>query len=361
MRYSNYLLGAAVAGLVAAAATAAALAQAGGAARFDADGIERLARAQGLTDPDAIAQLRANAGLGLSGIEQRGCVSSDKVYGQNFIEVDQYKFGGCLARGADKNLDALRVLIKAAQATGHFRNNAYGFAGGYNQWLVLGDTSANWSTAGSGTWKGEQVKIRYDFDYRVPGARLYITRANGNTDIYVATDPRVKPTGRTGYLEQPEVFADGPLQGVQLAAWKEKTPGVYAGPSDMTPQEIMVLMYLHPAAVILEGRDSAATFKATRVGRNDVLTIPVPALGTDLVATLDAAGRPARTEIKLGGKTYTGEFRDFLNDRMDMEVLGPHTLSYKVDGQPLADWSLEYHHIGPYLVFPVPTEVAARR
>jgi hypothetical protein len=361
MRYSNQIVAAAVAGLVSAALTTGAAAQAGGAPRFDADGIEKLARAQGLTDPDAIAQLRSNAGLGLSGIEQRGCVSSDKVYGQNFFEVDQYKFGGCLARGADKNLDAMRVLIKAAQATGHFRNNAYGFAGGYNQWLVLGDTSANWSTAGSGTWKGQMVKVRFDFDYRVPGARLYITPANGQTQITVASDPRVKATGRSGYLEQPEIFGDGPLNGVQLAAWKEKTPGVYGGPADMTPQEVLVLAYLHPAGVILAGRDGAATMKATRVGRNDVLTIPVPALGTDLVATLDAAGRPTHTEIKLGGKTYTGDFREFRNDRMDMEVLGPHHLEYKVDGQELATWDLEYHHIGPYLVFPVPTEVSARR
>ena len=83
-------------------------------------------------------------------------------------------------------------------------------------------------------------------------------------------------------------------------------------------------------------------------------------LGANLVATLDAAGHPVHTEISVGGKTYSGDFSQFLNDRMDMEVQFPHQISLKVDGQPLADWELEYHHADPYLIFPVPSEVASK-
>jgi hypothetical protein len=364
MRFSSYLVPAALAGLAATAWVTIAASQGAqqGPSRAEQDAVEALARSQGVTDPDAILQLRQRRGNSLAGIEQRGCVSSPKVLGEQWIEIDGYRYGGCLARGVDKNLDAARVLIKAAQATGMYRNNAYGFAAGYNQWLVLGDTAPNWLTVGKGTWKGQPAEIRYEWDYRIPGARLFITRPGGAREITVATDPRDKPTGRTGRFEQPELFGDGPQDNVLLVAWKEKSPGVYGGPADMTPEEVLVLSWLMPAGVIFAGRDAADVLKATRQGRNDILTVPVERLGgATMVATLDAAGRPVRTEIDLKGKKYTAEFGNFLNDRMDMEVLGPHQIKIQVDGQPLAEWELEWHHIGPYLVFPVPTEVAARR
>jgi hypothetical protein len=78
------------------------------------------------------------------------------------------------------------------------------------------------------------------------------------------------------------------------------------------------------------------------------------------VATLDADGHPVHTQITLGGKVYTGDFDKFLNDRADNEVKFSHAVSIKLDGKPLADLELEWHQANPYLIFPVPKEVASK-
>jgi len=295
-------------------------------------------------------------------MDQRGCEASDKVIGNKPVPIDGYLYGGCLAKGADQNLDAVRVLIKASQATGQFRNVAYGFATTIATYLIIGDTSPMMRVEGKGSWQGENnVKVRMDWDYRVPGVRLYVTHANGTQDITVMADPRVSPTGRIGHLEQPELFGNGPLNGVQLATWKEKPAGVYAGTSEASGQELLAVEYLMPTNIILAGRDTADKIKASRVGRNDVLTIPVPRLGgANLVATLDADGHPTHAEITVNGKKYTGDYANYLSDRGDYEVYLPHQITIQVDGKPMADWQLDFHHVNPYLVFPAPAEVAGK-
>jgi hypothetical protein len=137
--------------------------------------------------------------------------------------------------------------------------------------------------------------------------------------------------------------------------------GVYSGPSTMDPQELVALIYLLPSGVILAGRDAADKIKASRVGRNDVLTIPVPDLnGAILTARLDATGVPIHTELEVNGKKYVGDYGLFVNDRMDMEAKAPHQIKIQVDGKPLADLEIDFHHLGPYVVFPVPAQVAAK-
>jgi hypothetical protein len=330
MPYGNHIFAAAVAGLALAA----------------------------LTNEAAASQLNSVARELNANNEQRGCVGTDKVLGEKFIVVDGRRYGGCLPVGADKNLDALRVLIKASQATGQWRDNQYG--GGAERYLVIGDTSTKKSIVGTGTWNGQQASVRMDWDYRIPGVRFYVTRQGQPPQIWVASDPRVPPTGPTGYLEQPELFGGGARTGVQLAAWKEQPVGKYAGASDMPADELVTLAYLMPSGVVHAGRNAADKMKLSKSGQNDVLTIPIAALGTDLVATLDAEGRPVRTQINLKGKVYSGEFANFVNDRGDYEVYFPLEINLKRDGQVIADWDLEYHHTNPYLIFPAPREVAPR-
>jgi hypothetical protein len=89
--------------------------------------------------------------------------------------------------------------------------------------------------------------------------------------------------------------------------------------------------------------------------------MPLPKLGANvnLVATLNTDAQPVRTQIVLNGKTYTGEFDDFLADRMDMAVVFPHKVVLKVDGKEIGNLELNWHQANPYLIFPVPKEVAA--
>jgi hypothetical protein len=311
MPYGNQLFAAALAGLAVAALTSSA----------SASSLNSVAR-----------ELNANN-------EQRGCAATDKVLGDKFIVVDGRRYGGCLPVGSDKNIDAVRVLIKAATATGQWRDNQYG--GGAERYLVIGDTSPKKSIVGAGTWNGQQASIRMDWDYRIPGVRFYVTRQGAPAQISVVSDPRVPPTGPTGHIEQPELFGKGGArQGVQLAAWKEQPVGKYAGPSDIPGEELLTLAYLMPSGVIHAGRSAADKMKLSKSGQNDVLTIPIAALGADLVATLNAKGEPVRTEINLKGKVYTGEFANFVNDRGDYEVYFPLEINLKRDGQVIADWDL---------------------
>jgi len=252
-----------------------------------------------------------------------------KYVGATFISVDGFRYGGQIPVGADKNLDVLKGLIKVADVMGQLRDNQYGGS----MYLVLGDTTPAKRLVGAGTWNGDKVNLTMDWDYRVPGVRIDVTHADKSREIQVAA----------GNL-----------------ACDEKTPGIFGGTAKTSANERLVLAYLMPSGVLAAARDSADTVKLSKNGAKDVLTIPVPQLGTNMIATLSTDYRPVLTEITLGGKKYTGEFSEFLGDRGDYEVKFPRQVLLKVDGKPLADITLEYHHTNPYLIFPVPKEVAAK-
>jgi hypothetical protein len=203
--------------------------------------------------------------------------------------------------------------------------------------LVLGDTTNGMRVDAMGVWKGEKAKVVIDWDYRVPGIRLDVTSADGKVRaITVAADN---------------------------LAWDEKTPGVFGGRADTSVVERLVVAYLMPSAVILASRDAADVMKLSKDDRGrDVLTIPVPKLGTgvDLVATFDADGHPTHTQIVLNGKTYSGEFSEFVSDRMDMAVNFPHRIVLSVEGKDFADLEVNWHQANPYLIFPVPKEIAGK-
>jgi hypothetical protein len=259
--------------------------------------------------------------------------AAPKVLGAMPIVVDGYKYGGQLPIGADKNLEPLKMLIKAADAMGQLRDNSYGGA----LYLVLGDTTNAMRMNATGTWNGQKANVVLDWDYRVPGVRLDVQSPDGKTRVVTVAANNL--------------------------AWDEKTPGVFGGKAATSVAERLVVPYLMPSAVILAGRDAADT--GLKLSKDDrarpVLTIAVPKLGpnVNLVATLNTDGQPVRTQIVLNGKTYTGEFDDFLADRMDMAVIFPHKVVLKVDGKEFANVELNWHQANPYLIFPVPKEVAA--
>src|ERR1700732_5239565 len=97
--------------------------------------------------------------------------------GSNSIVIDGYRYGGDLPVGADKNLDPLKVLIKAADAMGMLRANH----NGNSQWLLLGDSTSGWMIDGDGKWNGADSHILMGVDYRVPGARTEVTGAAGKS------------------------------------------------------------------------------------------------------------------------------------------------------------------------------------
>jgi hypothetical protein len=259
--------------------------------------------------------------------------ASADVLGAKPIVVDGYRYGGGLVMGADKNLDAVRLLIKAADAMGQLRDNQYGGS----TYLVLGDTTNAMRIDADGTWNGAKSHVVLDWDYRVPGVRLDVTSADGKTRAITV--------------------AAGNL------AWDEKTPGVFGGQAGTSVNDRLIIPMLMPSEVILEARDAADVLKISRDPNNgrNVMTMPLPKLGAgvNMVATLDADSHPIHTQIAYNGHTYTGDFSEFLSDRMDMMVIFPHHVVLQEDGKEIANLELNWHQANPYLIFPVPKEVAS--
>jgi hypothetical protein len=260
--------------------------------------------------------------------------SAAELIGAKRFAFEGYYYGGNLPVGTEtlKNPDFLRALIKSADAMGQLRDNQYGGA----MYLVIGDTTNAMRVNATGTWNGQKSNVVLDWDYRVPGVRLDVQSPDGKArTIQVAAADK---------------------------AWDEKTPGVFGAKASNSVQERLVIPYLMPSAVILAGRDAADVGKVSKDDRaRTVLTIPVPKLGSNvnLVATLNSDSQPVRTQIVLNGKTYTGEFDEFLADRMDMAVNFSHKVVLKVDGKEMGNLELNWHQANPYLIFPVPKEVAA--
>src|ERR1700732_1195035 len=93
--------------------------------------------------------------------------ASAAVLGAKPVAIDVYFYGGGLAAGADKNLDAVRQLIKAADAMGQLRDNGgapiqYVANPPNTNYLVLGDTTLGMRIDADGTWNGQKSHVVLD-------------------------------------------------------------------------------------------------------------------------------------------------------------------------------------------------------
>jgi hypothetical protein len=238
--------------------------------------------------------------------------------------VDGYRYD--LPAGSDKNLDAVRALIKASDAMGFTRRAAVATMN------CLGCITPAMRYKGTGTYNGEKAEVTIDFDYRFPGVRIW-TNVGGKDATYVA---------------------------VKDLAWDESKPGVFAKTTTEKASDRMIPIYITPNAVIYYGQQVADKIKVQTTGQTRILTIPMPMYNSELKATLNFEGQPIKTEMTVNGKVYVGEFADYTNDRMDMHVFGPQRFAIKVDGKPMMELNMEYHWANTYIVFPTPKEVAAR-
>src|SRR5262245_61529356 len=91
--------------------------------------------------------------------------------------VDGFRYN--LPAGADKNLDAVRALIKASDAIGFTRRDADATMN------CLGCVTPAMRYKGTGTYNGEKAEVTMDLDYRFPGVRIWVN-AGGKEASYVA-------------------------------------------------------------------------------------------------------------------------------------------------------------------------------
>jgi hypothetical protein len=162
----------------------------------------------------------------------------------------------------------------------------------------------------------------------MPAARIDVTNSDGSREITVVKDK---------------------------LTWDESKPGVFKAASTASPVERMLPVYLLPHTVAVFATPVVDKIKVSKSEDGlTVMTFPVALLGTDMQATFDGNGQIVRTQFTYGGKVYSGEYSDFVNDKMDYHVFGPHKIVQKVDGKVVTDLALEYHWVNPYMVFPTP-------
>ncbi len=267
--------------------------------------------------------------IGLAAVAAAMSVAASPSWADR-TNIDGYYYE--LPKGSDANLDAVRALILASDGMGQTRRGSNAAGSTTNS---LGGITASYEYKGSGTFNGAKADVvSIHFDYRIPAVRTDVTYADGKRVVTVA--------------------ADG-------VTWDESTPGLFSAASKESVADRLLPVYLLPPAVVFLGQKVADKITVARNQNGDqVLTIPVADLGSDLKATIGADGHVSATEIAYKGKVYSGEYSEYLNDHMDYHVFGPHKIVQKVDGQVVTDLELEYHWTNPYMLFRTPKEVAQK-
>jgi hypothetical protein len=232
------------------------------------------------------------------------------------------------AGAAQNNLEAVRALIKASDAHGLTRNNGTGAN-------CLACTIPSFELKGAGMYNGiADAEVLIDFDYRFQAIRADVTRKSDKARTIT-------------------VAARG-------LVWDETTPGIFNKAGATPPLERLWPAYILPSQVVYAGAVAADKVVLGTEGGKRTLTVPVPEYMTTIKATLDDKYFIVATELKFGGKTYTGEYSAIETDHMDNHVFLPHRVIQKVDGKVVNDLTLEYHWSNPYMLFRPPAELAQK-
>lgn len=268
---------------------------------------------------------------------------------KDLVVIDKFKYD--LPAGAAKNVDAVRALIAASDALGMLRQNAY--VGATHN--VLGSSTNQWTYFANGTMNGEPASVRVDWDYKVGAARMGSDLAPG-IRMQVERDAKRKMDGMhvnsSSCVDCKEVVvASGDL------SWDESKPGVFKQAGKTSAAERLLQIYLMPPAAVILGAKAADTIKLGNKGGLRELTIPVPQYKSELKATLNAKGEIVHTEMTVDGKLHSADFSEYQNDLMDFHVMFPHKIVQKVNGNTVADLTVNGHNTGRYMVWPVPKEL----
>jgi len=137
-------------------------------------------------------------------------------------------------------------------------------------------------------------------------------------------------------------------------AWNETTPGVGAepAPADARRQAI----WLAPHAVIWAAIDAADKVTMAKEGAKTVLTIPSPADGLPIRATLNEKNLPEKVEATVGGRPVEALYSDY-RDPETYRVAFPYHIVHRSGGQTVLDLTVTDAHTNPYVVFPVPASL----
>ena len=137
-------------------------------------------------------------------------------------------------------------------------------------------------------------------------------------------------------------------------AWNETTPGVGAEPAPAEARRQAI--WLTPHAVIWAAIDNADKVTMSKEGAKTVLTIPSPADGSPIRATLNEKNLPEKVEGTVGGRPLEVLYSDF-RDPETYRVALPYRVVHRSGGQTVLDLKVTDAHTNPYVVFPIPASL----
>jgi hypothetical protein len=220
--------------------------------------------------------------------------------------------------------DPKKVLVATANALGMVRGVTHSL-----DVVNMFEYTASGTLADPGGGQDKVSRITVGYDYVIPAIRVDVEKT--------------VPNGET---RREVTVAAGPL------AWDESTPGIFSRRTNVLAVERLRQIWIMPHAVVLEGANAPDKVRVAERGGATELIVPGPD-GSEIRATLDTKNFPTHVEMNVGAQTYSGDFADY-KDFQEYGMMFPSRISLKIDGAPVAEFTVSEALANPYLIFPPP-------
>jgi hypothetical protein len=223
--------------------------------------------------------------------------------------------------------DPKKVLVATANALGMVRGVTHSL-----DVVNMFEYTASGTVADPGGGQDKVSRIIVGYDYVIPAIRVDVEKT--------------VPNGET---RREVTVAAGSL------AWDESTPGIFSQRTNVPAVERLRQIWIMPHAIVLEGAHAPDKVRVAERGGATELIVPGPD-GSEIRATLDAKNFPTHIEMNVGAQTYSGDFADY-KDFQEYGVMFPSRISQRIDGAPVAEYTVSEALANPYLIFPPPKEL----
>jgi hypothetical protein len=231
------------------------------------------------------------------------------------------------SQAAAQSTDPKKILVATANALGMVRGVTHSL-----NVVNMFEYTASGTLADADGGQDKVSRITVGYDYVIPAIRIDVEKTVPN-----------------GESRREVTVAAGPL------AWDESTPGIFSRRTNVPAVERLRQIWIMPHAVVLEGANAPDKVRVADRGGATELIVPGPD-GSEIRATLDAKNFPTHVEINVGAQTYSGDFADY-KDFQEYGVMFPSRISEKIDGAPVAEFTVSEALANPYLIFPPPKEL----
>jgi hypothetical protein len=169
-------------------------------------------------------------------------------------------------------------------------------------------------------------------------------------------EPAIRITTRSVGADSPElgrVFADG-------VAWNEASPGIDTRKAPANAATTRApLPLLTPFGALLAIIEAEGHATASQEGGRTVLSGTSPYNKLPVKLVLDEKMLPISVEVRSGDNVYAASFSDYKTDWEPPYLFTfPAKLNWTLNGKPYADLAITRFKSNPYVIFPVPANLA---